>query len=146
MLPTLAVPSPFVSGDVSFAPRRRHVRHGWGGFAGLVYPTTLVALGLSVGFRQDSGAADLAASFLGAILFLIAAPTAWIFAFPFIEVTRFTVIVVGVLTSFPLWYLVGRALANGSSTWASWVLRYAGVSFTWTISTLLAIALLALGG
>jgi len=133
-----------VNGDVSFAPRRRTVRRGWGGVVGLAYPSLLVVLGLSVGFRQAGGPTDLAASYLGALLFLTAAPTAWVFAFPFIEVTRFTVIAVGVLTSFPLWYLAGAGIAERSPSWAVWLRRDITVAMVWTVTTLGLFAILAL--
>jgi hypothetical protein len=132
-----------VSGDVSFAPRRRTIRRGWGGLAGLGFPGLLIVIALSVGFRQGGGPSDLAASFLGALLFLVAAPTAWLFAFPFIEVTRFTVISVGVLTSAVLWYITGRAIADRSPSWRLWLRRYATVCVLWTAATLAIFAVLA---
>lgn len=144
MLPTPQVPSSLVSGDVSFAPRIRRVPRLWGGLGATVYPLALVVLGLSVGFRQGGGPTDLAASFLGALLFLIAAPTAWIFAFPFIEVSRFTVILVGSATSIPLWFLLGRSIALRSESWGVWLRRYATFAVVWTVFTFLVFALLAL--
>ncbi len=144
MLPPGVLPSVMVNGDVSFAPRRRAVRRGWGGAAGLVYPTLLVVLGLSVGFLQAGGPTELAASFLGALLFLTAAPTAWIFAFSFIEVTRFTVIAVGVLTSFPLWYLTSAGIADRSQSWGLWLRRYTTFAALWTVASLGIFAILAL--
>lgn len=132
-----------MTGDVSFAPRRRTIRRGWGGVAGLSFPAVLVVISLSVGFRQAGGPTDVASSFLGALLFLVAVPTAWLFAFPFIEVTRFTVIAVGVLTSGPVWYLVGRAIANRSRTWGIWLRRYCATAVLWTAAMLVAFAALA---
>jgi hypothetical protein len=100
-------------------------------------------MAMSVGFRQAGGPSDIAGSFLGALLFLVAAPTAWVFAFPFIEVTRFTVIAVGVVTSAIAWYLIGRALAERSMSWAVWLGRYATVCLVWTAVTLALFAVLA---
>ena len=132
-----------MTGDVSFAPRRRTIRTGWGGIAGLTFPTVLVVISLSVGFRHAGGPGDLASSFLGALLFLVAAPTAWLFAIPFIEVTRFTVITVGVLTSGVVWFVAGRAIAARSRSWGVWMRRYAAICVTWTAATLLLFALFA---
>jgi len=132
-----------VSRDLSFASRKHGPRRGGAGLAALVFPTLLVLLGLGVGFREGGGVTDLATGFLAALLFLVAAPTAWIFSFDFIEVTRFTVIVVGVLTSFPLWYLLGSGLAESSPTWPAWIRRYLAVSLTWTVTVLVVLALVA---
>jgi hypothetical protein len=96
-----------------------------------------------VGFRKAGGPNDLASSFLGALLFLIAAPTSWLFAFPFIEVTRFTVIAVGATTSGVIWYLVGRSIADRSRTWRTWARKYAVFCVSWTAATLAIFAILA---
>lgn len=87
--------------------------------------------------------ADFAATIAGTILFLIAAPTAWVLSFPFIDVTRFTVIVFGVATSAPLWWLLGVAIARRSETWLVWLRRYAMFAFGWLVFNLLAIAVVA---
>jgi hypothetical protein len=110
----------------------------------LGYPTLLVGVSLSVGFRRAGELTDLAASFLAALLFLVAAPTSWVFAFPFIEVTRFTILFVGVLTSFPLWYAAGAALADASATWPVWLRRYLVIAVGWTAFTILALGVIAL--
>ncbi len=86
---------------------------------------------------------DFAATIAGAILFLIAAPTAWVLSFPFIDVTRFTVIVFGVVTSAPLWWLLGVAIARGSETWLVWIRRYAMFAIGWVVVNIVAIALVA---
>lgn len=129
--------------DLSFAPRRRTLSRGLAGLFALGYPTLLVLLAVSVGFRRAGELTDLAASFLATLLFLVAAPTSWVFAFPFIEVTRFTILSVGVLTSFPLWYAVGAALADASPSWPVWLRRYLVVAIGWTIFTIVMIGLLA---
>lgn len=85
---------------------------------------------------------EIATSFLGTILFLTAAPTAWIFAIPFIEVSRFTVLLAGVLSSFPLWWLLGTRLAEGAANWLVWLRRYATAALVWTSIHLFAIAVL----
>ncbi len=90
-----------VKREVSFAPKRQTVSPVLGGAVGLLFPAMLVTFGLSAGFRSGGDMSDFAATIAGAILFLIAAPTAWVLSFPFIDVTRFTVIVFGVVTSAP---------------------------------------------
>lgn len=75
---------------------------------------------------------DFAASLAGAVLFLIAAPTAWVLAFPFIDVTRFTVFAFGIASSAALWFLLGRAIANRSDDWPRWLRAYGIVCVVWT--------------
>ena len=118
--------------DVSFAPRRGTVLPFLGGVLGLMYPFVLVVAALSVGFRSGGDMGDFAASLAGAVLFLIAAPTAWTLSFPFVDVTRFTVFVFGTVTSVPIWFLVGRFIANRSSEWTRWLSTYGIVCVVWT--------------
>ena len=129
--------------DVSFAPRRLGPSRGRGGLAGLTYPAILVVMALGVGFRRGGDMNDIAASFLSALLFLVACPTSWIFAFDFIEVTRFTVIAAGVLTSFPLWYALSAALAERADFWGEWLRWYVTVCLIWTVATILVMAVVA---
>lgn len=127
---------------VSFTRPRNIVAPALGGAAALVYPTILVGMALDVGFRHGGGATEIATSYLGALLFLTAAPLAWIFAIDFIEVSRFTVIAIGVLSSFPLWWLAGSRLADGASSWLVWLRRYATLAVVWTALHLFTIALM----
>lgn len=132
-----------MSQDVTFAPRRNTVSPFVGGLVGLLYPTILVGAALSVGFRHGGDMGEFAASLAASILFLVAAPTAWIMSFSFIDVTRFTILVFGIVTSIPIWFLLGSGLARGASTWASWALRYLVVSISWTTFNLFVFAVVA---
>lgn len=129
--------------DVSFAPRSRTVPPIFGGILALTYPTVLVIISLSVGFRRGGDMTEFAATLAGTILFLIAAPTSWVLSFSFIDVTRFTVLVFGILTSTLLWYLLGVTLARGSSDWATWIRRYGVVCVVWTAVNLVAFGVIA---
>ena len=129
--------------DVSFAPRRMTVSPMVGGALGLLFPTIMGLIGLSVGFRQGGDMGDFAASIAGTLLFLIAAPTAWVLSFSFIDVTRFTVILFGIVTSAPLWWLVGVAVARGSDNWLIWMRRYVVVSVLWAVANIVVIAMIA---
>lgn len=102
-----------------------------------------MAVGLSVGFRGTTDASDLATAILGAILFLVAAPTSWVFAIEFIEASRLTVITVGALTSLPLWFLLGVRLAMRSDNWPTFLKRYAIFCGLWTITVFILIVALA---
>jgi len=86
---------------------------------------------------------DFAATIAGTILFLVAAPTAWVLSFPFIDVTRFTVIVFGIVTSAPLWWLLGVAIARGSETWLIWTRRYGAFAIGWLVLNIVAMAVVA---
>jgi mannitol-specific phosphotransferase system IIBC component len=132
-----------VNRDVSFAPRRTAVAPVLGGILGLMFPFVLIVAALSVGFRSGGDMGDFAASLAGAVLFLVAAPTAWVLAFPFIDVTRFTVFVFGIVTSVPVWYLIGRAIAARSSNWIDWLRAYGIVCIAWTSFNLLLFGVIA---
>jgi hypothetical protein len=114
-----------------------------GGLVGLVYPMILVGAALSIGFRRGGDMGDFAASLAASVLFLVAAPTAWVMSFSFIDVTRFTILAFGVTTSFPFWFLVGSGLARGASRWVTWLVRYIVVSISWTAFNLLVFAVIA---
>jgi hypothetical protein len=137
------VRSQTVKREVSFAPKSQTVSPVLGGAAGLVFPAMLATFGLSTGFRNGGDMSDFAATIAGTILFLVAAPTAWVLSFPFIDVTRFTVIVFGIVTSAPLWWLLGVAIARASVSWLAWVRRYASVSFGWLVFNIVIIAVAA---
>jgi len=128
---------------VTFAPRRNTVSPIVGGLAGLVYPTFLVGAAFSVGFTRGGDMGAFAAALAGSVLFLVAAPTAWVMSFSFIDVTRFTILVFGVVTSFPFWFLVGSGLARGASNWGTWASRYVVASLAWTAFNLLVFAVVA---
>ena len=129
--------------DVSFAPRRTTVAPVLGGILGLMFPFVLIVAALSVGFRSGGDMSDFAASLAGAVLFLVAAPTAWVLAFPFIDVSRFTVFVFGIVTSLPMWFLVGRGIAARSGDWISWLRVYGIVCVGWTSLNLLLFGFIA---
>lgn len=129
--------------DVSFAPRSTTVPSVAGGLLGLMFPFVLIVAALSVGFRSGGDMGDFAASLAGAVLYLVAAPTAWALAFPFIDVTRFTVFVFGIVTSVPIWFLVGRSIALRSAHWISWLRSYGILCVAWTSFNLLLFGVIA---
>lgn len=86
--------------------------------------------------------ADLAASILAVGLFLIAAPTAWVFTVDFIEAGRLLIVVSALATSLPIWYLVGSRLAYFATGWATWLRRYVVVCLVWSILNVLLFILL----
>lgn len=103
----------------------------------------LITVALSVGFRRAGDMGDFAATMAGSVLFVIALPTSWVLSFSFIDVTRFTVLIFGVATSFPLWYLVGAAIARSTESWLVWVRRYLIGVVAWTAINLILIAAVA---
>lgn len=127
--------------ELSFT-RKMGIHPVAGGAAGLVYPLLLIALALTGGFRHGGDVADPATSILGAFVFLIAAPTAWVFAIEFIEADRFTVLFVGAMTSLPLWWLLGSRLARLAEDWKRWIVRYLRISLVWSLLVLLAVLLI----
>ncbi len=103
-----------------------------GGILALTYPLLLTAGVISVGFDRVGDMADLAASVLAVGLFLIAAPTAWIFTVEFIEAGRLLVVTSALATSLPLWYLAGSRLAYFATSWMLWLRRYIVICVVWS--------------
>ena len=131
-----------MSQDLSFTTNRRTVSRPLGGVVALSYPVFLVALAVSTGFRR-AGDGELASSYLAALLLLIAEPTAWIFSFDFVDPDRFTIIFVGALTSFPIWYMAGSAIAARTERWRRWVSTYLLICVLWTLLNLVFFVLVA---
>jgi hypothetical protein len=121
-----------VAQDLIFRPRSG-LRRVPAGLAALIYPTALVVAALGVDFRAVGDGSDIATAVLATFMFVVAAPTAWIFAIDFIEAGRFTVVLVGVITSFPIWYLLGTKLARAASHWGEWVGAYLKLCVLWTV-------------
>lgn len=130
-----------MAAQIDFGERKETLPRGLGGIAGLVYPSTLVALSIGVEFSAQGGLRGFGTAFMGALLFVIAAPTSWLFAVEFIEAGKFTVIVFGVATSFPLWFMVGAGLASVSRHWVEWAGRYVMVAAIWSVVTLLIVGI-----
>jgi hypothetical protein len=103
----------------------------------------LIALTIGVGFRQGGGAAEFGASFAASVMFLIAAPTAWVLAIDFIEAERFTILLFGAATSLPLWAIAGSLLAATTTSWRRWIVRYFAMCAAWTTFYVVAIGLIA---
>lgn len=103
----------------------------------LAYPVAVTMLSIGVSFREVGDMSDLASSLLAALLFLIAAPTAWIFAIDFIDVNRLVVFLVGMVTSYPLWFFAGTRIALAAATWAGWLRRYVVLCLAWTSANLI---------
>lgn len=108
----------------------------------MAYPLVLAGYALSVNFDRVGDMADLATSILAAILFLIAAPTTWIFTVDFIEAGRLLVVVSGLATSLPLWYLLGSRLAYFATGWTAWIRRYTVFCVVWSVLNILAVVLI----
>jgi len=103
----------------------------------------MVVMALTVGSRRGGDIQDFAASFVAAVMFVIALPTTWILSFDFIEVSRTTVLFFGLATSLPLWYVLGTALASRAGTWGRWFQRYAVAALIWTMGNLVFLAVVA---
>ena len=129
--------------DVSFAPKRTVVGRLRGGIASFAYPLLLVVTSVSVGFRKAGDLQDFAASFVASILMVVALPTVWFVSFDFIDLTRMSVLVFGLVTSLPLWYLVGAAIGERSASWGAWIRTYLAACVLWTLLNFALLALIA---
>lgn len=129
---------------VSFAPRRTSVGRTTAGLLALSYPIVMMVMALAVGFSDAGDLQDVASGFIAALMVVIALPTTWFLSFDFIEVSRTTVVIFGAVTSLPLWYVLGTALAVRSETWGRWLRRYAAVALLWTLANLAVLAVVAM--
>ncbi len=136
MVPSLR---PVAFGLVLTGPRQGHaVPPRLGGIAALVVPVALVLVAIDVGFTSTD---DVAGGFLASLAFLLAAPTAWIFSIRFIEAGRLIIVMFGLLTSLPLWYLLGRWLAARSASWTAFAGRYLSSLVVWITFNFLVLAI-----
>ena len=103
-----------------------------GGILALAFPLALTTLALSVGLRRLGDMTDLAASLLATMLFLVAAPTAWIFTVEFIEAGRLLVVTSALATSLPIWFFAGSRLAYYADSWGVWARRYVVLCVVWS--------------
>jgi hypothetical protein len=131
-----------VTTGIDFSGRRGSLPRWVGGILALTYPLILVAGALSVGFSRTGDMADLAASVLAVGLFLIAAPTAWVFTADFIVAGRLLVVTSALVTSLPLWFLVGSRLAYVATGWLIWLRSYIIVCIVWSVLNVLVFILL----
>ncbi len=131
-----------MSQDISFVTKKG-LNRSRSAVLALTYPVILIGLAIGVGFRQGGGVAEFGASFAAAVMFLVAAPTAWVFAIDFIEAERFTVLLFGSVTSLPLWAIAGAALATISKSWRQWSVRYLGLCAGWTAAYVIVIGAVA---
>ncbi len=128
-----------MASDIDFSARRGGLARQVGGIAAFAYPLALTSIALSVGFRRAGDMSDLATSLLATMLFLVAAPTAWIFTVDFIEAGRLLIISSALATSLPLWFLVGSRLAYFSYNWSTWLRRYVLLCVVWSVINTLVI-------
>ena len=108
----------------------------------LAYPLALTALALSVGLREIGDMGDFAASVLATLLFLLAAPTGWIFTAEFIDAGRLLIVTSALATSLPLWYMAGSRLAYFSDNWAIWLKRYLVVCLVWSAANVVIVVVI----
>ena len=116
---------------IGFGPRRHGPPRWAGGVAATILPVVSFGVILQAGFWETGGEQELATGILAEMMFLIVAPTTWIFSIEFIEVSRLTAITIGALTSLPLWFVLGVSIADRSSTWQGWLQRYAMTYGIW---------------
>ncbi len=126
--------------NVSFARRRSSIGRTAAGLLALGYPLLMVVLALGVGTSEPGDLQDFAASFVAAVMVVIALPTTWFLSFDFIVVSRTTVVLFGLVTSLPLWYVLGTSIAVRSETWGRWFRVYVTVAMAWTVLNLLILA------
>jgi len=124
-----------------FAGRRGQLNSARGGLLAMV-PPSLVLFGSFIGMRGTvSGLTDPADSVVAGLLVFIAAPTTWLFAA--LRLSPEVAIVLGVITSLPLWFLLGQRIAESAWNWKQWAVRYATWLLGWLVVMVLALVTVA---
>jgi hypothetical protein len=130
-----------VTRQFSFASRRGGLPTGRGGLFALSWPLITIALALGSMRGEVRGLTDPAAPLVAGLLFVLAAPTTWLFALA--RLAPVVTVVLGVVTSFPLWFLLGSRLAAASWTWGEWWRRYAAWAIGWAVVAMILLAAIA---
>lgn len=90
---------------------------------------------------EITGLTDPATPVVAGLLFLLAAPTTWLFALA--ELAPVVTVALGVVTSFPLWFVLGSRLADASWSWGQWWRRYVAWAIGWAVAAMVLLAVLA---
>jgi len=133
--------SGIVTRQFSFASRRGGLPTGRGGLYALSWPLVTVVLALGAMRDGVTGLTDPSTPLVAGLLFLLAVPTTWVFALA--KLAPVVTVVLGVVTSFPLWFLLGARLAEASWTWGQWWRRYAAWAIGWAVAAMIALAVIA---
>lgn len=88
-----------------------------------------------------SGLTDPADPVLAGLLVFLAAPTTWLFAA--LRLAPEVALVLGIVTSLPLWFLLGQRIADSSWNWRQWVVRYATWLLGWLVVMVMLLATVA---
>ena len=107
----------------------------------LTWPLITVLLALGAMRGDVTGLTDPSTPLVAGLLFLLAVPTTWLFAIS--QLDAVVAVVLGVVTSLPLWFFVGVRLAALSSSWGMWWRRYVAISITWAIVSIVVLAVAA---
>jgi hypothetical protein len=125
----------------SFAPGGRHLPVIAGGLTALVLPVALSVPAIRALLAGEDVLEAPTAPLLSGVLFLVAAPTLWLWAL--LDLSPAVTVALAALTSFPLWFAVGAWLAGRARRWRDWWARYLTVALVWTLGFLLVLAAVA---
>lgn len=125
----------------SFAPGARHLPAIAGGVTALVLPVALSVPAIRALLAGEGVLDEPTAPLLSGVLFLVAAPTLWLWA-P-LDLSPGVTVGLSALTSFPLWFALGAWLAGRSRRWRDWWARYLTLALVWTLGFLLILAAVA---
>ena len=127
--------------NFSVFTNRRGLPTGAGGFSALIWPVALILIALVAMRGTAVTVAEPSGPLLGGLLLLVAAPTTWVFAL--IRLSPTVAVVLGIVTSLPLWFRLGSTLARNSTSWGQWWRRYALASVGSMVALLLIVAVAA---
>jgi hypothetical protein len=125
-------------GGPSFAPGPRNLPGLAGGLTALLFPAALSVPVIRALAGGEGVFEDPTAPLLSGLLFLVAAPTVWLFAV--FDLSPGVTVALSAITSFPLWFAVGARLAGRARRWRDWWARYLTLALVWTVGYLLLLA------
>ncbi len=104
-------------------------------------PFFLVLPALNAMAGSAEGLTDPAPPIVAGVSLLLATPTTWLFAL--LDLSPVLTVVLGIVTSFPLWFLLGSRLAETSIDWGEWGRRYIGWSVAWAVTVVVGFTVVA---
>lgn len=107
----------------------------------LSWPLITIVLALGSMRGSVTGLTDPSTPLVAGLLFLMALPTTWLFAI--LNLDAVVAVVLGVVTSLPLWFYLGGRLAVASPSWATWWRRYVMIALAWAVVAILLLAVVA---
>lgn len=128
-------------GNYSVASDRPGPRPGMCGLVALSLPVLVMVAVVGTMDGGLDGLVDPAAQVAAGLLLLVAIPTTWVFAL--FDLPPVFTLVLGCVTSLPLWFALGTHLGRTTDSHGQWIRRYLGWFAAWAVISLLVLLTIA---